>query len=240
MNKFSFEVHSVIVAILLAFGSYIMGNGIVLLTISGLSVAGISVSTRPALRLLLSTVLLQGITFGLLGYLYLKVRNLELSFFSFSLPNLRDLTVTLIGIIGLLALMTGFSLITEYFGYDIAQNQIIAVGEQNPLVLLLLIPLSFLVVGPGEELLFRGIVQGALREAFDPIQTVVLASALFASIHFFSLSGEGKFLYIGLVFVLALILGGTYELTQNLTVPALIHGAYNAIQFASLYLVTTS
>ena len=240
MNKFSFGVHSVIVAILLAFGSYIVGNGIVLLTISGLSVAGISVSTRPALRLLLSTVLLQGITFGLLGYLYLKARNLEFSFFSFSLPNLRDVGVTLVGIIGLLALMAGFSLITEYFGYEIAQNQITAVGEQNPLVLLLLIPLSFLIVGPGEELLFRGIIQVTLREAFNPIQTVALASALFASIHLFSLSGEGKILYIGLVFVLALILGGTYELTQNLTVPALIHGAYNAIQFASLYIVTTS
>ncbi len=37
---------------------------------------------------------------------------------------------------------------------------------ENPDVLLLLIPASFLLIGPGEELLFRGVVQGRLRDYF--------------------------------------------------------------------------
>ncbi|MFC7059876.1 hypothetical protein [Halovenus salina] len=34
-------------------------------------------------------------------------------------------------------------------------------------------------------------------------------------------------------------MGATYEYTGNLTVPAMIHGAYNAVQFASAYLTAT-
>ncbi|MFC7197304.1 CPBP family intramembrane glutamic endopeptidase [Halosimplex aquaticum] len=67
---------------------------------------------------------------------------------------------------------------------------------------LLLIPLSFLVVGPGEELLYRGLVQGTLRETLHPARAIVLASALFASIHLFSLTGEGKLVYVGIAFAL--------------------------------------
>lgn len=120
-----------------------------------------------------------------------------------------------------------------------AQNQIMTAGQQNPEVFLLLVPLSFLVVGPGEELVFRGLVQGTLRETLHPARAVVLASALFASIHLFSLTGEGKLVYIGVAFVMALVLGAAYEFTGNLTVPAVIHGAYNAVQFAGAYLMAT-
>jgi len=83
------------------------------------------------------------------------------------------------------------------------------------------------------------VVQGTLRETLHPTRAIVLASALFASIHLFSLSGEGKLVYVGIAFVLALVLGATYEYTDNLVVPALIHGAYNAIQFTSAYLTAT-
>ena len=62
---------------------------------------------------------------------------------------------------------------------------------------------------------------------------------MFASIHLFSLSGDGKFVYIVIAFVLALALGAACEYTDNFTVPALIHGAYNAVQFASAYLTAT-
>jgi membrane protease YdiL (CAAX protease family) len=53
------------------------------------------------------------------------------------------------------------------------------------------------------------------------------------------LSGEGKLVYVGIAFILALVLGATYEYTDNLTVPAVIHGAYNAIQFTIAYLTAT-
>ena len=126
-----------------------------------------------------------------------------------------------------------------YLGFDHASNQIIEIGRQGPTVFLVLIPLSFLLVGPGEELLYRGVIQGTLRESFHPARASVLASLIFAMVHVFSLQGSGKLVYIGVVFTLALVLGAAYELTDNLAVPALIHGAYNAAQFGLAYYTVT-
>ena len=239
MTEAPSRVRSTFAAIGLTFGSYAIGNIVVLTAIIALTTIGVNVSTRPSLRLLLSTVLLQGVTFGGLGFLYLRVRDPRFDFVPFAIPDFRDIAVTVLGTIALVGLLLTASSVISYFGLETARNQIVEIGQQNPSVFLLLVPLSFLLVGPGEELLFRGIIQGTLRASFHPIRAIVLASALFASIHLFSLSGEGKLVYVGLVFILALILGGTYEYTGNLIVPALIHGAYNAIQFASAYLTAT-
>jgi membrane protease YdiL (CAAX protease family) len=53
------------------------------------------------------------------------------------------------------------------------------------------------------------------------------------------LTGDGKLVYIGMAFVLALVLGTVYEFTGNLTVPAFVHATYNAVQFAGAYLTST-
>ena len=232
-------MQSVFTAISLTYGSYLVGNIVVFAAILTLGWIGITVSARPSLQLVLSTVLLQGVVFGGIALVFLKIRDIGFEFVPFTVPDKRDSIVTVLGIFALLGLLLAVSAVLSYFGIESAQNQVVEIGRQNPTGFLLLIPLSFLIVGPGEELLYRGLIQGTLRESFHPTRAVVLASALFASIHLFSLSGEGKLVYIGLVFVLALILGATYEYTGNLTVPALIHGAYNAIQFAGTYLTAT-
>ncbi|MDF9748454.1 CPBP family intramembrane glutamic endopeptidase [Natrinema salsiterrestre] len=235
----SSRLQSASAAIGLTYGSYLVGNIVILLVVLVLGGIGINLMTRPSLRLLLSTVLLQGVTYGGIVIIYLKVRSLSPEFIPFSLPDKHDLIVIIVGIVALLGLLFAMSSVISYLGIESAENQAVEIGEQNPATLLLLILLSFLLVGPGEELLFRGLVQGALRESFGPTRAIVLASALFASIHLFSLSGDGKFVYIGIAFVLALVLGATYEHTDNIIVPSLIHGVYNAIQFALAYLAVT-
>ncbi|MFT4921107.1 MAG: membrane protease YdiL (CAAX protease family) [Haloarculaceae archaeon] len=239
MSDRSAAVTSTVTAIGLTFGSYVAGAIVIVLTGMLLGQVGISLAERPGLRLLASTVLLQGVTFGGIALVYLTVRDTEPGFVSVSVPDLRGTITTFVGILVLIALLVTTSWVLSTFGLEAAQNQVVEIGQQNPKVFLLLVPLSFLLVGPGEELLFRGLVQGTLRESLSPVRAIVLASALFASIHLFSLSGEGKLVYIGLVFVLALVLGGIYEYTGNLTVPALVHGAYNAVQFAVAYLNAT-
>ena len=233
------DIRSIGTAIGLTFAPIFIGSVVVLGASSALLAVGIDVSSRPSLRLLLSTVLLQGFTFGGIALLYLKVRDLRADFVSVSLPDRRDSIVTIIGTICLIILLLSVSGILSILGIESAQNTVVTIGQRNPVVFLVLIPLSFLLVGPGEELLYRGLVQGTLAETLHPTRAVVLASALFASIHLFSLSGEGKLIYIGIAFVLALVLGGAYEYTGNLTVPALMHGAYNALQFAGAYINAT-
>jgi membrane protease YdiL (CAAX protease family) len=239
MNSTATRVRSVGTAIGLTYGSIIAGNLVILIAITVLSGFGISVTSSPSLQLLLSTVLLQGVTFGGIALLYLRVRGLDFDFAPFTLPSRHSVAVIVTGFFVLLGILAATSLTLTSLGIESAENQVVTVGEQNPEVFLLLIPLSFLLVGPGEELLFRGVVQGVLRETLSPARSIALASALFASIHLFALTGEGKIVYIAIAFALALILGATYEYTDNLTVPALIHGAYNAVQFAGAYLTAT-
>jgi membrane protease YdiL (CAAX protease family) len=230
---------SVASAIGLTYGSYVVGAIVILAVATVVGVFGVDLASRPALRLVLSTFFLQGVTFGGIAILYLKGRDLGFGFVPVRLPDKRDGAVIVGGSIAILGLLFVASSVITALGLNSAQNQIVEVGRQNPSVFLLLIPLQFLLVGPGEELLFRGLVQGTLRESLHPARAIVLASALFASIHLFSLSGEGKLVYIGIAFVLALVLGAAYEYTDNLTVPAVIHGTYNAVQFAGVYLSST-
>ncbi|MFB6200955.1 MAG: lysostaphin resistance A-like protein [Halorhabdus sp.] len=239
MRQSTPRIRSVVTAVGLTYGSIVVGTVVVLVATTLLAAFGMDIASRPAWRLLLSTVLLQGVTFGGLAVLYVKFRDLGFGFVPFSIPGKRDVAVIIVGILALVGLLVVASTIISSLGVESAQNQVVTVGQQNPVAFLLLVPLSFLLVGPGEELLFRGLVQGTLRETLHPVRAIVLASALFASIHLFSLTGEGKLVYIGIAFVLALVLGATYEYTGNLTVPAMIHGAYNAVQFASAYLTAT-
>jgi membrane protease YdiL (CAAX protease family) len=233
------HVRSVASAIGLTYGSYVAGAIVFLAVAMVVGLFGVDLASRPALRILLSAFFLQGVTFGGIAILYLKGRDLGFGFVPVRLPGKRDGAVILGGSITILGLLVVASSVITALGLNSAQNQIVEIGRQNPSVFLLLIPLQFLLVGPGEELLFRGLVQGTLRETLHPARAIILASALFASIHLFSLSGDGKLVYIGTAFVLALVLGMAYEYTDNLIVPAVIHGTYNAVQFAGVYLSST-
>ncbi|GAB3699491.1 hypothetical protein GCM10028858_13400 [Halorubrum pallidum] len=57
--------------------------------------------------------------------------------------------------------------------------------------------------------------------------------------HTTALSGDGQLTYMAVVFVLALVLGATYEYAENLVTPAVIHGVYNAVLLSALYLQVT-
>jgi membrane protease YdiL (CAAX protease family) len=192
--------------------------------------------------LVISLVTGQGIAFGGVALLYLRLRGLGLAYIGARIPSLRDVIAAVSGyLLALVALILGSVLVT-LTQVETAQNQVSQIATQNPEVLLLLIPASFLLIGPGEELLFRGIVQGRLREAFGPVSGVVLASAIFATIHFTALTGSvgGRLATIGVLFFPSLVFGAAYELTDNIAVPAFIHGAYNATLFTLLYVILQS
>ena len=232
-------VRAVLLAIGVAVLAFVVGNLLVVLTALVLALFGIALLSAPALQVLVSTVLLQGVAFGGTALLYLRYRGNGLAFLRARVPTLRDVGWILGGFAALLGLLALTQVVFTALGIQSAQNQIVELASGNPIVFLLLVPLSFLLVGPGEELLFRGLVQGTIAEALHPARAVVLASAIFALVHYGSLAGSGKFAYLGVVFALALVLGATYELTDNLVVPALIHGAYNAVQFGIQYLAAT-
>jgi membrane protease YdiL (CAAX protease family) len=125
-------------------------------------------------------------------------------------------------------------------GADQAQNTVVTMGQQNPELFLLMIPITILFVGPGEELVFRGVVQGLFRRRYGAVPAIVIASILFGVAHYTALAGGGKLTYIIVTILLGLILGGLYERTNNILVPIVVHGIYNAILFGSQWIIAVN
>jgi membrane protease YdiL (CAAX protease family) len=87
----------------------------------------------------------------------------------------------------------------------------------------------YLFAAPAEELVYRGIVQGRLRAAFDTFGVVILGGLLFGVLHFLvglmtqGVSVGGS-LYWGIDTVIpGLVWGYAYERTENPLVPAVTH-----------------
>ena len=199
---------------------------------------GVGLDPSPLALLVISLVSIQGVAFGGVALLYLRFRGRPVTSVGVRLPSVRELLIVVAGYaMAFIAAITG-AIVIGITGAPAGENQVAEFASTDPSVLLWLIPASFLLIGPGEELLFRGIVQGRLRETFDRVPGVVLASALFAAVHFAALTGGagGRLVTIAVLFFPALVFGAVYELTDNLVVPALVHGAYNATLFAFAYL----
>ena len=92
-------------------------------------------------------------------------------------------------------------------------------------------------VGPCEEILYRGVVQGRLRESLPAAPAIVIASAVFAVIHVMALTGgiSGRLTTVAVLFFPSLVFGAVYEYTGNIVVPALLHSLHNAVIFTLLY-----
>ncbi len=155
-------------------------------------------------------------------------------------PTARDAGYLVVGVVVLLVAANAIGAALSRLGVEVAQNQVVAAGREDPTFFLWMIPVSLLLVGPFEELVFRGGLQGLLRRAWGPAPAVVLASAGFGAVHLFALGGSGSRLtYLAVAAALGLVLGVAYERTENLLVPAGVHGLYNATLFAFQYAAAT-
>lgn len=175
---------------------------------------------------------------------YVRFREFEWSYIDVTWPTRRDAAYALGGLVLLLGLLgiTGYAL--QQLGIPSATSGIEKEAENmaNPVFLLALVPLSFLAIAPGEELVYRNVVQKYLYESFSRPAAVVMASLSFGAVHFQQYAAPNPVATITtlcVVFALSLVLGWTYYRTENLLVPMFIHGAFNAIQFAGLYIRIT-
>lgn len=152
------------------------------------------------------------------------------------LPNLGDVGWAVGGLVALLAAQVAIGVVMQTLGVESAQNQVIVQGRENPTYFLYMIPVTLLFVGPFEELVFRGGVQGLLRRAFSAPVAVAAASAIFGVGHWFALTGGGsRVAYIAVAAALGVVLGALYERTDNLVVPAVTHGLFNTVVFLIQY-----
>lgn len=187
---------------------------------------------------------LQGVGLVAVAVLYLRSRDLPPSYLRISWPTAREIgwigvtTVSLFAVLGVL--LVGL----QQFDLAPTEHSVVVAAEDSPELLLPLIPLSILVTGPAEELLYRGVVQTRLRESFGAVRAVAVAAAVFAAVHVPAYGvgvglGPELLTTLGVLLVLGGVLGAVYEYTGNLVVPAAAHGLYNATVFANQYLVAT-
>lgn len=161
-----------------------------------------------------------------------------------AVPDLRELGVVALGwiaaVVGFFVSSIVLQTLAPTVPEEAGEQGIQDVGTGQPELLLLLIPVMFLVVAPIEEFLFRGVVQGRLREVLSRWPGVLLASALFTAIHYLGLSGGRPLANVAVLSVLlvpAVVFGVVYEVTGNLVVPVLVHALYNSTLVLLLYVV---
>lgn len=190
-------------------------------------------STDLGAGILVSSLVATMVGYALVGGLYAR-RYLDVTV---RVPTRRDLLWTVGGLFGTLAAITVLGLVLFSLGIQGAPNSIGVVGEETPTFLLVVAVLSILLVGPAEELLFRGAIQGRLRESFGPPGAILGASVLFGSIHLVAVVGTlGESLVsVALITAVSLVFGYVYERTRNVVVPALVHGFYNATLLTLTY-----
>jgi membrane protease YdiL (CAAX protease family) len=190
-------------------------------------------------RVATSAVAPLGFGVGLAGYLALS-DDWGLLSSHVRRPTVRDLGYVATGVVVILVGSVAASQALVALGVEVAQNRVITAGESDPTFYLYMIPVSLLLVGPFEELVFRGAVQGILRREFRATTAVVTASAIFGAIHFMALGSSGsKLSYLLVAAILGVVLGASYELTDNVVVPAVVHGTYNAVLFGLQYAAAT-
>jgi hypothetical protein len=97
------------------------------------------------------------------------------------------------------------------------------------------------LIGPAEELFFRGAVQGNLRTAFGPVAAIGLTSLLFGTVHITGFLSAGVAISpavlgsLSLNVLSAIVFGALYERSGNLTVPVIAHGLTNAVGFVVVF-----
>lgn len=191
--------------------------------------------------LVVGTSVGQLIGFGGLGLWYLRRRGYDWSairsYLGVRIPSLREIGVVVGGYVGIIVALIVISVVVTLFLPEPAENQGAQAAAENPEIIPAMILMMLFVVGPCEELLYRGVVQNRLRENLDVLPSIAIASFIFAAVHVVALAGDvvGILVTILILFFPAMIFGWVYEYTGNLVVPALLHGIHNSILLTLLF-----
>ncbi|WP_311172499.1 type II CAAX endopeptidase family protein [Halobellus ordinarius] len=179
------------------------------------------------------------IVFLAVGYLFVTRR---LGSVRATVPAVGHFGLVAIGSALILAVTLGGTAALAAVGLAAPDDAMLVVAESQPWVLLVFAALSLVLIGPAEELFFRGAVQGNLRTAFGPVTAIGLTSLLFGAVHVTGFLSAGVALSAAVVGSLSLnvlsavIFGALYERSGNLTIPAIVHGLTNAVGLTVVYL----
>jgi len=224
-------VHAASAVVALLFGLVVASLISQLVTSAAVEIGVVTRDTN-AFAILRTVANFGGFLPAVVGYLLITDQR---DLVSVSLPSLREVGLIVGSAVVLYALQIGLLLALREFGLRTGQNPA-TMAPGDPVVYYgAMVAVSLFVVGPAEELLLRGVVQGGLRRSFDAAPAILIAALMFGVLHG-SVEGSPveQVSYMGVTVILGAILGVLYEKTENVLVPGFAHGLYNAIIFAGL------
>jgi membrane protease YdiL (CAAX protease family) len=181
---------------------------------------------------LVSLPITEGIILGI-TLLFAKYQNASLRKLGLKKPSLRIIAIVSLAAVVLLFLAGSISLVEEVvLGPDPqAETLAEAILPRDTVQLVALLGISLALIGPAEELAFRGFVQRGFENSFGKPAGLVIASVLFGLLH-----GLNSLRAILPVTVISLFLGYIWQKTDGNTVAsAWMHGLYDAIIIAIAY-----
>jgi membrane protease YdiL (CAAX protease family) len=240
------KLWAVVLAAVLGFGAILLPGLFVLPLVVATTLFSIELSLSPLAELVINFVFGQILAMGGIAGLYLWATGKHHSYIRVRKPTLGELLVITIAPFAVLFLIGGVNIfVSFFFNIEAASHSLLNFEGIEPTFYLLLIPFMILVVGPFEELLYRGVIQTRLTRSFSRPSAIVLASLIFVPIHLTAYSAGGANLMqvlaaFGALFAGSVLYGALYEWTENLTVVAMAHGLTNSIQLLVVYIFTTN
>ena len=186
---------------------------------------------------LLSLPITEGIILGI-TLLFARQKGATLRDLGLKKPSLKIVLTVTVAAVLLIFLAVSISVVEDVIlGPDpMAEELLQALLPKDALQLVLLVGISILLVGPAEELAFRGFIQRGLENSYGKTAGLIVASVLFGLLH-----GFNSLRSIIPVTVLSLFLGYIWQKTNyNTTATAWMHGLYDALTITIAYLVSMS
>ena len=142
-------------------------------------------------------------------------------------PWLRSLLYVGLGLVAILALNAGWSVVMERYGL-VGQPDILPLFGEGFAGLLGALLVAAIVAPVAEELFFRGFLYAGLRDRWGPAAGVAVSSLLFGMVHL----TPGVMVPIALM---GAMFAWLYEATDSLWPPILLHAMYNGLAVVIMY-----
>jgi membrane protease YdiL (CAAX protease family) len=197
-----------------------------------LLLSGLDLQELPFPAALISLPINEGIILGI-TLLFARQKGAGLKQLGWKKPKVKILAVVSFAAVLLLFLAVAISSVQEtILGPDPNADLLSdAIMSRNLLQLITFIGISLALVGPVEELAFRGFVQKGFENSFGKMAGLLIASILFGLLH-----GLNSLRSIIPVTAVSLFLGYVWQKTDgNTAATAWMHGIYDAIALSIAY-----
>jgi hypothetical protein len=228
-NQSFWKARTALVCYITLVAGILIGSIVVAVILLGM---GLDFQELPFPSALISITINESIILGI-TLLFAKQNGAGLSELGLKKPSLKTIVIISFGAVFLLLLAGSISVVEEVvFGPDPdAELLLDAILPKDSFQLVALIGISLALVGPAEELAFRGFIQRGFENSFGKTMGLLIASILFGLLH-----GLNSFRSIIPVTVVSLLLGYVWQKTDgNTAASAWMHGLYDAIAISLAY-----